>query len=399
MSKNAPVGRSRLRGADIVRLASVGLRARPTRAFLSALGIAIGIAAMIAVVGVSMSSRAGLQQQLESLGTNMLTAESGTNAAGVNIPFTADAQERLNRIDGIENASSTERIDANVYRSRLIDPNETGGIVTLAAQSQLLDVVAGSIDKGQWFTPATASFPTTVLGSESAKRLGVTSIGSQVWLGNRLFTVIAILKPVTLATELDSAALVSPKIAQELLGATGKPTTVYERGNEAQVEQIRERIAPTLAPENPSSVKVSRPSDALAAKYAADQAFTSLLIAVGSIALLVGGIGVANTMIISVLERRQEIGLRRSLGATRNHILVQFISEALLLAFLGGVLGAVFGVGVTGGMAWANGWPFSLAPWVVGAGLGVTIVIGALAGVYPSIRASRISPTAALNAQ
>ena len=391
--------RSHLRPADVLRLAGTGLRARPMRAFLSALGIAIGIAAMIAVVGVSTSSRAQLTAQLESLGTNMLTLTPGSDLTGAEVKFPTDAVGRVDKIDGVRQSSSTSLVKASVYRSALSDKQATGGIATLVAEKGLLDVVAGEVDKGAWLNEATSSYPATVLGATAAQRLGVVEPGTQVWLGGTYFTVVGILKPSALAPELDNAALIGESVAKQLFGHEANPTTIYERSEDSAVERVRSLIGPTISPQAPGAVKVSRPSDALAAKNAADQAFTTLLAGVGSIALLVGGIGVANTMIISVLERRREIGLRRALGAMRRHILIQFLAEALLLAGLGGALGCVIGVGVTYGMTAVNGWLFALPMLVVLAGLAVTIVIGAVAGLYPAIRASRTPPTAALNAQ
>ena len=391
--------RSHLRPADVLRLAGTGLRARPMRAFLSALGIAIGIAAMIAVVGVSTSSRAQLTAQLESLGTNMLTLTPGSDLTGAEVKFPTDAVGRVDKIDGVQQSSSTSLVKASVYRSSLSDKAATGGISALVAEPGLLDVVAGEVDKGAWLNPATSSYPSTVLGAAAARRLGVVEPGTQVWLGGTSFTVVGILKPSVLAPELDNAALIGAPVAERLFGYAGNPTTIYERSADRAVERVRELLGPTISPQAPGAVKISRPSDALAAKNAADQAFTSLLTGVGSIALIVGGIGVANTMIISVLERRREIGLRRALGAMRGHILIQFLAEALLLAGLGGALGCVIGVGVTAGVAAANGWPFSLPALIILAGLGVTVLIGAVAGLYPAVRAARTPPTAALNAQ
>ena len=391
--------RSHLRPADVLRLAGTGLRARPMRAFLSALGIAIGIAAMIAVVGVSTSSRAQLTAQLESLGTNMLTLTPGSDLTGAEVKFPTDAVGRVDKIDGVQQSSSTSLVKASVYRSSLSDKAATGGISALVAEPGLLDVVAGEVDKGAWLNPATSSYPSTVLGAAAARRLGVVEPGTQVWLGGTSFTVVGILKPSVLAPELDNAALIGAPVAERLFGYAGNPTTIYERSADRAVERVRGLLGPTISPQAPGAVKISRPSDALAAKNAADQAFTSLLTGVGSIALIVGGIGVANTMIISVLERRREIGLRRALGAMRSHILIQFLAEALLLAGLGGALGCVIGVGVTAGVAAANGWPFSLPALIILAGLGVTVLIGAVAGLYPAVRAARTPPTAALNAQ
>lgn len=400
MSDNSALTHSRLRWSDVVRLGGTGIRARPTRAILSALGIAIGIAAMVGVIGVSTSSQAQLAEQLRALGTNMLTAQAGDDLTGASTKLPIDTVGRIRLIDGVEKATSTATLSGvSVYRSRLSDKNATGGTITMAAEQSLLDVVAGSIARGAWLNDATASYPAAVLGAKAAQRLGVINPGTQVWIGGTSFTVVGILNPVTLAPELDNSALIGASIAKQQFNFDGKPTTVYERSAEDRVEEVRALLGPTLNPKNPTSVKVSRPSDALAAKNAADQTFTALLVGVGSIALLVGGIGVANTMIISVLERRREIGLRRSLGAMRGHILTQFLAEALLLAFLGGAAGCVLGIGVTIGMSAANGWPFTLPWYVVIAGLTVTVVIGAIAGLYPAVRASRTPPTAALNSQ
>jgi putative ABC transport system permease protein len=261
----------------------------------------------------------------------------------------------------------------------------------------LLDVDGASMKSGAWLNAATAAYPTVVLGDQTASRLGIASPGAQVWLGGQWFTVLGIMNPVPLAPELNTSALIGEKVAATLFDYQGTPTTVYERSTDSSVEQVRSLLAPTIDPEAPGNVKVSRPSDALAAKNAADQAFTGLLVGLGSVALLVGGIGVANTMIISVLERRREIGLRRALGATRAHIRMQFLAEALLLSALGGVLGALLGACVTAAMALANGWPFALPPQTLVIGLGATLAIGAVAGLYPAVRAARTPPTAALS--
>lgn len=392
-----PLPRSRLRGRDLVRLATSGLRARPARAVLSALGIAIGIAAMIAVVGISASSQARLNQQLATLGTNLLMATPGTSLFGDPAKLPADAIAKVRMIDGVERVSGTADLKANVYRSDLIDPSATGSLVVTAADSDLLAVTGAELRAGRWLDAATGRYPVVVLGATAAARLGIVTPGAEVWLGGQYFTVIGILDPVPLAPELDTAALVGMPIAAERLGFDGSPSRVYERSTDAAVGPVRDLLGRTISPQSPDEVTVSRPSDALAAKNAADQAFTGLLVGLGSVALLVGGIGVANTMIISVLERRREIGLRRSLGAARRHIRSQFVAEALLLSALGGVVGALLGAAVTVAVAAVNGWPPTVPPEAIGIGVAATLVIGAAAGLYPAIRAARIPPTAALS--
>jgi putative ABC transport system permease protein len=388
---------SRLLGRDVLRIGTTGLRTRPTRAILSALGIAIGIAAMIAVVGISSSSQARLNDELARLGTNLLRATPGTDLSGQKTTLPPDTLGKVSLVDGVEHASSTATLPASVYRSALSDPAATGGITTMVADQNLLGVVSGHVRSGTWLNPATSAFPAVVLGSAAAERLGVVTPGTQIWLGGTYFTVVGILDPVTLAPELDHAALVGEPVATRLLGFDGSPTTVYERSADEAVDRVRSLLGPTISPQAPSEVEVSRPSDALAAKNAADQAFTGLLVGLGSVALLVGGIGVANTMIISVLERRREIGLRRSLGATRRHILAQFLVEALLLSALGGIAGCGIGAAVTAAMAFGNDWPFALPPATIAVAVAATLVIGAVAGFYPAVRAARTPPTAALN--
>lgn len=390
---------SRLHPGDLLRLGIAGLRARPARALLSALGVAIGIAAMISVMGVSSSSQAQLNAQLDSLGTNLLTASTGQDLFGKPAPMSAQSVGRVRLIQGVQSASSTGAVKASrVYRSPLIDKNASGGISTLAAEESLLEVVSGRIRTGTWLNEATGRYPAAVLGHSAAQRLGVVSPGTQVWIGGAWFTVVGILEPVVLAPELDSAALIGQRAAASVLGHDGRPTTVYTRSDSSAVPTVRSLLAPTISPERPGEVKVSRPSDALEAKRAADGALTGLILGVGSIALIVGGIGVANTMIISVLERRGEIGLRRSLGARRRHIRAQFMAEALVLSLIGGTLGCAIGTAVTLVIAALHGWPFTLPPLVVVVGLGLTAAVGALAGAYPAARAARTPPTAALNA-
>ncbi|MDA3147184.1 ABC transporter permease [Leucobacter sp. UCMA 4100] len=392
------VPRSRLRPADLAGLALHGVRAHPMRAILSGLGIAIGIAAMIAVIGISTSSQALVQQKLAEIGTNMLTVTAGKDYLGNETKLSPDAVPRVRHLDGVEAASWTSGLRSHVYRNPSIQEGATNGLVVRVAEQKLPETVGAALAQGSWFTSVTQEQDTVVLGSTTAEKLGITRVGMQVWLGDRFFTVIGILDPVLLAPELNTSAIVSSERATAVLGFDGIPTTIYERSDGADVLRVRERLPQTVDPSSPGDVKVSRPSDALSAKNTVDQVFTGMLVGVGSIALLVGGIGVANTMVITVLERRKEIGLRRSLGATRPHIRAQFLAEAVLLAFLGGLAGVLAGIGVTAVVALLNGWPLAVPAMIPIGGLAATIAVGAIAGVLPAIRASHTPPTAALSA-
>ncbi|MET7333788.1 ABC transporter permease [Nonomuraea sp. NPDC005650] len=391
---------ARMRPRDVMRVGAVGLRTRPLRAFLSALGIAIGIAAMVSVVGLSSSSGAELDRTLSALGTNLLTVSSGTTLMGEAAQMPTDAEAMIERIGPVQAVSSIGRIgDAKVYRSEQIPKAQTGGMTTYAARLDLPATVGATLRSGTWLNAATERYPAAVLGSSAAQRLGVGSIGpdTQVVIGSVRFAVVGVMNPVALATELDSGVLVGWPVAESRLGFDGHPTTLYTRSEEAKLEAVRQVLAGTANPEAPNEVDVSRPSDALAAKQATSQAFANLLLGVGAVALLVGGVGVANTMVISVLERRAEIGLRRSLGATRGQIRTQFLAESLLLSGLGGGGGILLGTGVTMGYALYSGWPSVVPAWATGGGLAATLAIGAVAGLYPAIRASRLSPTEALS--
>jgi putative ABC transport system permease protein len=390
---------ARLRPADVLRVGGVGLHTRPMRAFLSALGIAIGIAAMVAVVGISSSSRAELDRQLAALGTNLLTVAPGNTMFGEEASLPLESVAMISRIGPVKLVAATGRVtDAHVYRSDQIPSAETGGIAVQAAHLDLPKTVGASVASGAWLNAATARYPAVVLGSATARRLGIGAAGVdvRVYLGGRWFTVIGVLDTVPLAPELDAAALVGWPAAESYLGFDGHPTTVYTRTADTAVEAVQRVLAATANPQAPNEVKVSRPSDALAARQATNRAFTGLLLGLGAVALLVGGVGVANTMVISVLERRAEIGLRRSFGATRGQIRVQFLAESLLLSAMGGLGGALIGIGVTTMYASTQSWPPVVPAWATSGGVAATLVIGAIAGLYPAIRAARLSPTEAL---
>jgi putative ABC transport system permease protein len=391
---------SRLLARDVIRVGLAGLKTRPLRVALSALGIAIGIAAMIGVVGIASSSRADLDRRLALLGTNLLRVEPGSTIFGDQAHLPPSSVGMIRRIAPVTSVTATATLNNTyVYRTDLIPPGETGSISVLAARTDLLATLRATMADGAWLNAATSRYPAVVLGAAAAQRLGISAAdGTQVWLGNRWFTVSGILAPVPLAPDLDTAALVGWPVAVGELHFDGYPSTIYTRIRDDAVAAVQSVLAATANPEQPNEVAVSRPSDALAAKQAADSTLTALLLGLGGVALLVGGVGIANTMVISVLERRAEIGLRRSLGATRGHIRLQFLAESLLLSALGGAAGTLLGIAITAGYSGYKGWPAVVPAWASAGGILATLVIGACAGLYPAWRAARLSPTEALTA-
>ncbi|MFD8013204.1 ABC transporter permease [Streptomyces sp. NPDC058955] len=388
---------ARLRPGDAVRLGGTGLRTRPLRAFLSALGIAIGVAAMIAVVGISGSGRAEVERRLDALGTNLLRVQPGVELGGDRAKLPADAVRMIRRVPPVLEVAATGRTDAKVYRNERMPEGRTGSLTVQATDGDLLAAVGGRIGRGRWLDAATERYPAVVLGATAAQRLDVRTPGTRLWIGGRWFSLIGVLDPVPLAPELDGAALVGGPAARTYLRFDGHPSTVYVRAEDRAVTDVRAVLAATADPARSDAVQVSRPSDALAAREATESTLTGLLLGLGGVALLVGGVGVANTMVISVLERRPEIGLRRALGATRAQIRGQFVTESLLLSALGGLGGALLGTLVTGVYAVGRGWPTVVPAWATASGLGCTLLIGALAGVWPAVRAGRLAPTVALS--
>ncbi len=388
----------KLRPADLARVASVGLRTRRLRAALSALGIAIGVAAIVAVLGLSSSSRAGLLAQIDRLGTNLLTVTAGQTFFGGTAELPLAAPAMIGRIAPVTQVADTGSTSASVYRSPLIPAVNTNALTVQAASLDLLPVVGAEVVRGAYLNAATAREPVAVLGAAAAERLGIERIyrGERIWLGGQWFYVAGILSSAVLAPEIDTSVLVGFPAAKTYLDFDGHPTTIYVRSQTSQVAAVQSVLAATANPESPNEVNVSQPSAALVARAEAQSALNSLFLGLGAVALLVGAVGVANIMVISVLERRSEIGLRRALGATRGQIRTQFLCEAVLLSLLGGVAGVVFGVLATAGYALTRDWAIVVPAVAWAGGLGAALAIGGIAGLAPAVRAARLTPTDAL---
>jgi putative ABC transport system permease protein len=396
----APAGLEppRLRVGDLARVASVGLRTRRLRAALSALGIAIGVAAIVAVLGLSSSSQAGLLAEIDKLGTNLLTVQNGQTLFGQTAELPLAAPGMISRIGPVQQVQYTGSTSASVYRSPLIPAVNTNALSVQAASLDLPRTVGATIATGSYLNAATAREPVAVLGSTAAQRLGIDRLypGERVWLGGMWFYLAGILDSAELAPEIDASVLVGFPAAQRYLGFDGHPTTIYVRSVTSRTAAVYAVLGATANPEAPDEVEVSRPSAALSARAAAQGALNSLFLGLGAVSLLVGAVGVANIMLIGVLERRSEIGLRRSLGATTANIRNQFLAEAILLALIGGAVGVGAGVVSTAVYAATKQWQVSIPVTAWAGGLAAAVLIGAVAGLLPAVRAARLSPTEAL---
>jgi putative ABC transport system permease protein len=389
--------RSTLRVGDLLPISTLGLRSRKLRALLSGVGIAIGIASIVAVLGVTRSSESHLLAQINRLGTNLLTVVNGQDTSGAEAELPTSAAPMIRLIQHVQAVASTAQITgANVYRNDHVPAGQSGGLAVRASDARLLTTLDGSLLTGRFLDGGATD--ATVLGYDAATTLGVTDTGpgSQVWLGGHWFTVVGILRPVPLAAEIDRSALVSFSVATRLLAYDGHPSRIYLRADPDHVPEVYEVLGGTANPVSPAEVAVSRPSDALTAQLAVKDASGSLILGLGAIALLVGIIGIANIMIITVLERRTEIGLRRALGAARVHVAAQFLTESLVLSVFGGAAGIAAGILITDVLARTRGWVVLIPAQALWGSALVAVLAGAIAGLYPALRAARIPPTDAL---
>jgi putative ABC transport system permease protein len=392
---------ARLPPHELLSVAVQGLRTRRLRAALSALGIAIGIGAMVAVVGVSASSQANLLAEIDSLGTNLLTVTPGQTFLGANEVLPDTAVGTIDHMANVLESSAVYQVSsATVLRTPYVPSEQTGGIGVDAADTGLLSALGGQLATGQFLNSSTENFPTVVLGAQAAQTLQISSVTGhiQLFLGKTWFNVIGILKPIVLDPNLDSTVFIGLPVAERLFQTDPNPSEIYVRANVNDVVQVSNLLAATADPQQPDGVQVSRPSNALEARAAAKGQFTTLLLGLGAVALLVGAIGIANIMVISVLERRGEIGLRRALGATKRHISAQFLTESALLAAFGGIAGLALGAIATWGYSVAKNQPMVIPLYALIAAPAAGFAIGAIAGLYPAAKAARLSPTEALRA-
>jgi putative ABC transport system permease protein len=398
LRRASDAGGSRLSRRDLLRVGSLGLRSRRLRAALSALGISIGIAAIVGVLGISQSSKTGLLNELGQL-SNLITVQAGNSAFGQASELPVTSEGMVSRIGPVETVAEIGSVSGvSVYRSPFVPAVNTNGISVTAVGGALPATLGVTVAHGTFLNAATEHFPAVVLGAEAASLLGIQNLANptQLWIGGHWFTVVGILHSVQQESQLDSMAFIGFPIAEQFYSFDGHPTELFLRTFPDQVNAVASVLPATVNPSDPSTVQYTFPSDAIAAELATKGAYNSLFLALGAVALLVGGVGIANVMVISVLERRSEIGLRRALGATRRHVAEQFLTEALLLSVLGGVAGTILGGAATVAYALSQHWGVAIPAEALYGGVGAALVIGAIAGMYPATRAARLSPTEAL---
>lgn len=391
----------RLSLTDLVRTALIGPRSRPLRTVLSALGIAVGIAALTAITGITASNQAELLAQLDDQGADLLVLQPGAGPDDELVPLPDTAAAMVARLTEVEQVGALEKVpdDIQVYRNDLVPEAQTNGLSVHAAGPAFLDAIEGSLAAGRWFDETTRRLPVTVLGAAAAARLGVDEPGVRIWVGDRWYAVIGILDSAGLAQDVDASVFLGDRWAREQVSDPDDDiiAALYVRVEPGQTGSVREIIAKAANPWSPY-VYVSPLSDLVEARQSTDDALSGLALGLAAVALLVGGIGIANTMVVAVLERRGEVGLRRALGARPGQIAAQFVCEAIVLAGIGGIAGATCGALGVLTYATLRRQALVLPPEVLLGGPLVALVIGVIVGLYPALSAARLPPTTALRA-
>jgi putative ABC transport system permease protein len=385
---------------DVVATAFLGPRSRLARTGLSAVGIAIGIAALVALQGIPASAVAEMKAEMDRQGANLLVVYPGSdqndwNAPAIPLPETAPAM--IARIGPVQAVLTRRDLpEAGVYRTNLIPAGQSGAIAAAMADGDLLGALNVGMAQGRWFDQAARALPTAVLGDGAARRLGA-EVGRRIWVDGRWYAVIGVLEPMELAREMDSTAFLAPDFAGQLYPGT-PIASIYVASAAGQSAAVRSVIDETANPANPRGVEVTKLSEYYEAGEVFSGIFATLSIGLGALSMLIGGIGIANTMVVAVMERRGEVGLRRAMGARSGQIALQFVLEAALIGFIGGALGVGLGGYATYLYTAAAHSAFAMPWWVVAAGPAISIAVGALAGLYPALKAARLSPTVALRA-
>lgn len=393
--------RSHLRFRDLLRTSWLGVASRPHRTALAALGVALGIASLTALTGAAASNQAQLLADLDRMGANLAVIRPAPGPDEMPVPLPQFGPEMVQRVDGVADVGVFETTPegAYVYRTDQVPQTQTQGINVAVARPDVFGAIEAELAAGRWFDEATRALPVTVLGSTAAQRLGGVRPGDRVWIGGQWYGVLGVLQSAGLAQAIDTAAILGDQwVRQEFEGSdTGEISAMYVRAEPGRIGSITDTLATAASPGSPF-VTVEALTDLAAARTTADDSLSTLGLVLAGVALLIGAVGIANTMVVAVLERRGEIGLRRSLGARPGHIAAQFLTEAATLALIGAIVGLGLGAGTAAVLALVSDQPLVIPLGIVAASPLIAVLVGAAAGLYPALRAARCSPTLALRA-
>jgi putative ABC transport system permease protein len=382
---------------DLLGVAWAGLTAKVTRTVLIMLGPIVGVAAMVGAVGLTESAKGDLKAELAALGTNLITATAGGSFGQQNPTFPADAVRRVQAVPTVEAAAAISELSGVIAlpSAGSADHYAAFPVPVQAADLALPSVLEVPMQGGRWLNRADVAnhARAVVLGSGLAKEYGyLPGEVRTIRLGETDYGVVGVLDPVKLEPKLDNAVFMTQWAAEHDFGTEGKPTKLYVRAVDGRTQETADALPTAINLGGPDEVSTEVPTDALAASAQADKTLQQTALFAGLLALAVGGLGIANVMSISVIQRSSEIGIRRALGHRRSLVAGQFLLEALFVGVLGGVAGAALGVALVYGISALAGWVVVVAYGKVPLWIGLAVGVSVAAGLYPSVKAARLEP-------
>jgi putative ABC transport system permease protein len=402
---------------DLVDEALAGVAARPARLALTTLGTVLGVAALVGTVGLAQTAGGQIAGRFDAVTMTEVVvaprdpsaspgggAQGDTPSTGPVAALPWDAEARLGRLAGVVASGTYSRLNVGDVRVRTVPVVDPSGAAehtmpVAAASPGLLATLNGEVVTGRFFDEGhdQRADPVAVLGAHAADRLDINRVDVQptVFIGDRAFTVIGIIDDVSRRTELLDSVLI-PNGTAVALYELPSPDEVRIRTEVGAAQQVGAQAPVALAPNAPEGMEARVPPSPAHVKADVASDVNALFLLLGAVALVVGALGIANVTLLSVLERVGEIGLRRSLGATRRHVAAQFLTESVTIGFLGGMVGAATGVLLTVGVSIARDWTPVLDLHLAGGAPLLGAVIGLIAGTYPAWKASAVQPIAAL---
>lgn len=382
---------------DLLGVAWAGLAARRTRTLLIMLGPIVGVAAMVGAVGLTESAKGDLKATLSKLGTNLIVAKAGGTFGQQDPVFPEDAVDRARAVPTVTSAAATSELSGVIAlpSEGSAEHFEAFPVPVQAADLALPSVLQVPVRSGRWLneTDVSAGTRAVVLGAGLAREYGVVPGEIRtIRLDDIDYGVVGVLGPVALDPSLDNAVFLTQWAAEHDFGTEGKPSRLYIRSEEGRTEETAAAIPTAISLGGPDEVSTEVPTDVLAASARADETLQQTALFAGLLALAVGGLGIANVMSISVIQRASEIGIRRAVGHTRSRIASQFLLEALFVGLLGGLAGAVVGVAVVHGISALAGWVVVVSYGRIPIWMGLALAVSLAAGSAPSVKAARLEP-------
>lgn len=395
---------------DLLAEAVAGITSRPSRTALTALGTVLGVAALVSTLGLARTAGNRIVSRFDELSATEVVvtpaSQGGFGGTSRPSPIPWDAQDRLERLNGVSAAGTKSDVDlsgALVRAVPVVDPTGATAfpIPVVATSGGLFDAVRAELATGTVFDEVhnDLSASVAVLGPAAAQRLSITRVDNQpaIFVGDIPLVVVGVLADVQREPDLLNSIIITDGFARERFDLAA-PAALHVDTDIGAAQLIGDQAALALVPNNPELLRVSVPPDPASLRERVGEDINALFLLLGGISLLVGAIGIANVTLVSVLERTAEIGLRRSLGATRSHIASLFLTESAILGFIAGVVGTSIGVLTVVGVSAFNGWEPVLQPWLPITTPVLGLLIGVVSGAYPAWRAAAIEPITALRA-